>query len=94
VTALATPSRRGRTRMASRLPCGEPGRPGADAVPTPSGDRGGEPTLEDLISGVWAGLAVHQRVACPLCDGEMVPHFGAHAQPSEGRCGECGTTLS
>jgi hypothetical protein len=57
-------------------------------------DPGGEPTLEDLITGVWEGLAAHHRVACPLCGGEMTAVFSAHARPVAGRCGDCATELS
>jgi hypothetical protein len=67
---------------------------GAAALPTLFDDLGGEPTPEDLVSGVWEGLAVHHRAACPLCGGEMVAAFGAHARPTEGRCADCGTVLT
>jgi hypothetical protein len=66
----------------------------ADETPTLFTDLGGEPTLEDVISGAWEGLAAHHPVACPLCEGEMVAVYGAHARPSVGRCGDCGTELS
>ena len=55
---------------------------------------GGEPTLDELIVGVWEGLAAHRIVACPVCGEEMEPEYGAHARPIGGRCGGCGTTLS
>ncbi len=54
---------------------------------------GGEPTLDDLIAGVWEGLVAHATVACPVCAGEMEPAYGAHARPIGGRCRECGSTL-
>ena len=57
-------------------------------------DRVGvEPTLDDLIVGVWEGLAAHQTVECPVCRGEMDPEYAAHTRPAGGRCGACGTTL-
>ena len=31
------------------------------------------PTLDDLIVGAWEGLSVREEVACPVCDGELVP---------------------
>ena len=34
-------------------------------------DLGGEPTLDEVLSGAWEGLAAHQHVACPVCGGEM-----------------------
>jgi hypothetical protein len=56
-------------------------------------DAGGEPTLDELVSGVWEGLVAHQPVPCPVCGGEMAPVYAAHAQPSAGRCIDCATTL-
>ncbi len=54
---------------------------------------GGEPTLDDMLAGVWEGLAAHRVVECPVCRGEMDPEDGAHARPIGGRCAACGTTL-
>lgn len=55
---------------------------------------GGEPTLDQLIAGVWEGLTAHATVGCPVCEGEMRPEYGAHALPLGGRCTECGSTLT
>jgi hypothetical protein len=55
---------------------------------------GGEPTLDEVIVGVWEGLIAHRVVACPVCGEEMTPEYGAHARPDRGRCTECGTVLS
>ena len=55
---------------------------------------GGEPTLDELIAGVWEGLAAHAVVACPVCEGEMGPEYGAHALPIGGPLHSCGSTLS
>jgi hypothetical protein len=55
---------------------------------------GGEPTLDDLIAGVWEGLAVQETVTCPVCGEEMRPRYAAHARPVGGRCTSCGATLS
>jgi hypothetical protein len=63
-------------------------------APTRSRDPGGEPTLDEQITGVWEGLAAHHPAACPLCDGEMVPLYAAHARAVGGRCRDCATTLS
>jgi hypothetical protein len=63
-------------------------------APPWSRDLGGEPTLDEQIIGVWEELAAHHPVACPLCGGEMVPLYGAHARPVSGRCQDCETTLS
>jgi hypothetical protein len=68
-------------------------RPALDA-PSLFTDLGGEPTLDEMISSAWEGLAAHHHVPCPLCGGEMAAVFGAHARPAEGRCGDCGTTFS
>jgi hypothetical protein len=57
-------------------------------------DLGGEPTLDALLAGVWEGLAAHKSAACPLCDGQMTPEYGAHALPVGGCCQGCQTRLS
>ena len=54
---------------------------------------GGEPTLDELLVGVWEGLAARQVVECPVCQGEMEPEYGAQAVAIRGRCAGCGTTL-
>jgi hypothetical protein len=54
----------------------------------------GEPTLDDVLGGVWEGLTAHRVVECPVCRGiEMAPEYGAHALPIGGRCTACGSTL-
>jgi hypothetical protein len=58
---------------------------------------GGEPnrtTLEDVIAGVWEGLAVHGASACPVCGATMQARYWAHARPVDGRCADCGTLLT
>jgi hypothetical protein len=55
--------------------------------------RGG-PTLEDVISSVWEGLAAHRTAACPVCHGPMVPRYGSGAAAVGGTCRDCGATLS
>jgi len=64
--------------------------------PAPSlfDDVGGEPTLNEVLSGAWEGLAAHQHVACPVCGGDMSPEYGVHARPIGGRCQSCETQLS
>jgi len=49
---------------------------------------GGGPTLDDAIVAAWEGLTAQIAIACPLCGGRMRPG-GAN-----GRCGDCGTSLS
>jgi hypothetical protein len=53
-----------------------------------------EPTLDELIAGIWPRLCAHSTVECPLCDGEMAPVYAAQALPVGGRCSSCGTTLN
>jgi hypothetical protein len=62
----------------------------------------GEPTLDDLLAGVWEGLSARHAVRCPVCAGEMVPAVGeggrsvaedAGGRSVAGRCRDCGTTL-
>jgi hypothetical protein len=64
--------------------------------PAPSlfDDVGGVPTLDEVLSGAWEGLAAHQHAACPVCGGDMSPEYGVHARPIGGRCESCETQLS
>jgi hypothetical protein len=68
----------------------------ATLMPLPSllDGVGGEPTLDELLVGVWEGLAVHRTVACPVCGADMRPEYGAHALPIGGRCSGCDARLS
>ena len=84
MSVLATQPRRGRAR-------------GSDCehrVLALWGQADGEPTLDELVSETWVGLVAHQVVPCPVCGGDLAASEGAHARPTEGRCGDCGTTLS
>ena len=54
----------------------------------------GAPTLDDVIVDAWEGLAAHQAVSCPVCGGELVPQYGAHARPVAGRCSNCSTVIT
>jgi hypothetical protein len=54
----------------------------------------GEPTLDELLTGVWEGLAAHRSVLCPVCSGEMTPQYGASVRPVGGRCQRCHTALA
>jgi hypothetical protein len=60
-----------------------------DRRPAPSGG----PTLDDLVVGVWEGLAAHRAVACLACGEAMMPRYGAGHAPVGGRCSGCGTTI-
>jgi hypothetical protein len=63
---------------------------GRDETPA---SRGG-PTLDDLIVGVWEGLASGRAASCPVCTGPLAPRFGAGAAPVGARCRDCGSELS
>ena len=76
----------------TRPGAGECGR--AEPAPSLFDDLGGEPTLDELVVGVWEGLAVHRSQECPACGGEMAPVYGAHARPLGGRCRSCGSKLA
>jgi hypothetical protein len=54
---------------------------------------GGEPTLDEVLSGVWEGLAAHRVEECPVCGGEMAPVYGVHPRPIGGRCRSCHSVL-
>lgn len=56
------------------------------------GGARGRLTLDDLIVGVWEGLAVRATVPCPVCQGRMI----ARERPDGSRhgvCRDCGTRL-
>ena len=66
---------------------------------------GGEPTLDDVIAGMWEGLAAGATAACPICGGPMEatydgrgderPRSGGRVRAPEGaRCTSCGSSLS
>jgi hypothetical protein len=45
---------------------------------------GGEPTLDEVLVGVWEGLAAHRSAPCLVCGEEMRLERGAQAlQPSD-----------
>jgi tRNA(Ile2) C34 agmatinyltransferase TiaS len=50
--------------------------------------------LDELLVGVWEGLAAHRVAQCPVCGGEMHAEYGVHSRPVGGRCKTCGTTLN
>lgn len=63
-------------------------------------------TLDDLVTGVWEGLAVCDTVRCPACGGAMASRAAAEtdtrdltdghgpAGAHEGGCLDCGIRLS
>jgi hypothetical protein len=61
-------------------------------------ERGGRGrlTLDDVVVGVWEGLAAARPAPCPVCGGTMAPSRGAGSSRfprAGGRCGDCGATL-
>ena len=67
--------------------------PFESAPPTLFDLAGGEPMLDEVLVGVWEGLAAHKIVDCLVCGERMVPERGLDALLS-GRCKSCGTKLS
>jgi hypothetical protein len=59
-------------------------------------DAHGGLTLDDLIVGVWEGLAVRATVQCPVCAGPMAssPHGHDDDDPLAGSCLSCGARLA
>lgn len=54
----------------------------------------GRLTLDDLVTGVWEGLAVRATVACPVCEGPMTSgRSGDGEVPPTGICADCGSQL-
>ncbi|MEA2160404.1 MAG: hypothetical protein QOD66_2784 [Solirubrobacteraceae bacterium] len=66
----------------------------ASRLPSLFDEVGGEPTLDELLAGVWEELAAHRVVTCPVCQDPMTPQYGVHSRPIGGRCKSCGSTLS
>jgi hypothetical protein len=50
-------------------------------------------TLDELITGVWEGLAVRESVDCPACGGTMVSRPAARADVCRGVCTDCGVGI-
>jgi len=80
------------TLALTRPDAGDLGR--TEPAPSLFDHLGGEPTLDELLVGVWEGLAAHRAQVCPACGGEMEPVYGAHARPLGGRCTSCGSKLA
>lgn len=62
---------------------------GGLSTPRGAGSPLAGPTLDDVMSRVWEGLAMALPAACPVCTGEVLPARGAHG----GSCTSCGTTI-
>ncbi len=58
-------------------------------------DARGRLTLDDLITGVWEGLAVRATVNCPVCASPMASRLPADGGDTPvGDCLSCGSWLS
>jgi hypothetical protein len=66
---------------------------------------GGEPTLDDVLAGVWEGLAARATTACPICGGPMEATYGGPGDerpragdragaPAGAHCTSCGSSFS
>lgn len=67
----------------------------ADARCSDRVDAHGRLTLDDLITGVWEGLAVRDTVRCPACGGKMsASQSSREADIREASCQDCGANLS
>jgi hypothetical protein len=95
-SALVAPSDAGRDMPVTASGAGVAERPAdtADASQAQRGATGGGPRLDDLVAGLWEGLAARRVVECPVCSAEMHPEYGVHALPIGGRCKTCGSTLA
>jgi hypothetical protein len=56
-------------------------------------DAHGRLTLDDLVTGVWEGLAVRDAVHCLVCGGTMASSAHSH-DASIGDCLNCGSRLT
>jgi hypothetical protein len=55
---------------------------------------GGEPTLDEVLTGTWEALLIGRAATCPMCEAPMEPRYSAGHTPVGGRCTSCGTELS
>lgn len=79
-----------RSGVEMRVPVAAP----AHDADQPMVQQDGGPTLDDVLVGVWEGLAAHRTVACPACGGAMTPRYSAGPAPVGGRCSSCRTTIA
>jgi hypothetical protein len=56
-------------------------------------DAHGGLTLDDLITGVWEGLAVRGAVQCPVCASPMALSSRGCDGQQMGACLDCGSEL-
>jgi hypothetical protein len=64
------------------------------ALLTGTADAHGKLTLDELVTGVWEGLAVRGTVACPVCSNPMVLGSRDRSDGQQtGSCLGCGSKL-
>jgi len=56
-------------------------------------DAHGRLTLDEVITGVWEGLAVRGAVECPVCANSMLLHSHDDDDQQMGSCLGCGSEL-
>jgi hypothetical protein len=65
-----------------------------DGLLAGTADAHGRLTLDDLITGVWEGLAVRGTVNCPVCESPMASRSTGDEHLPTGTCLDCGSRLS
>jgi hypothetical protein len=84
-----------RDRTPRRVPAPAAPKGSDQRAHVPVVPQGGGPTLDDLVVGVWEGLAANRTVACLACgEASMTPRYSAGPVPVGGRCRNCGTTIA
>jgi hypothetical protein len=100
------------TALAGRRSAAVTGRPGRArrgdrgehaGRPTLFEAAGGEPTLDEVLVGVWEGLTAHRVIDCPVCGARMEPTFRTAESAAAsatgpvvqgGHCASCDSTLT
>jgi hypothetical protein len=84
MSAALAPAPERRTSTAAR---GEDGQAALFGLEAARPRLDAPPTLDDVVSHGWEGLAAGVAMACPVCAGELAPDHGG------GRCDSCGSVL-
>jgi hypothetical protein len=63
-------------------------------APTQTPSVGGEPTLDEVLTGTWEALLIGRAATCVICEAPMEARYSAGHTPVGGRCTSCGTELS
>jgi hypothetical protein len=88
---LRTPAPKERPRLGALRGGAEAPVPEARAAVAPV--RAAVPTLDSVLSTVWAATTAGAPAACPVCDGRMEPRWSAGAGAVGARCTGCGSEL-